>query len=324
MAAGCCARRSGSGGRCGRRDWRWTWERPWTTRGPCPWSTWASASRSGRPARPSSCGAATTGRSTTPCSIDGGDSAGDEAAISRPRRCRDPSDDEDLDGEASGQAEPAAGRGSRRGEPRGAGHPDPIGRRRRRRGRHRARGRRRRAGRVLARRDAAPPRVRPDDPGRAARRGAPGGCADPAARAAPDPPLRAAFARPPPRPAGDVPAQPRHGRAAADLGLATAGEGAPLAGRVVRHLGLDGAALAAAVALRPGALGVVGGARGVVRLRDAAHARHPAAARQGPRSGARPRRRHRQRLGRWDADRRELPDVQPEVGPAVAAVAVVS
>ena len=76
----------------------------------CRWSTWVSASRSGPPARRSSCGGATTGRSTTPCSIDGGASAarrqGDFAAppLQRPS-------DAGLEGEeAAGQAEPLPGR----------------------------------------------------------------------------------------------------------------------------------------------------------------------------------------------------------------------
>ena len=241
---------------------------------------------------------------------------GDFAAPPLPR----PSDEEGLEGEATGQAEPAPRRGAGRVATRPAGRADPVGRRRRQRGRRRHRGRGRRARRLLARRDAAPPRVRPDDPGRAARRRAAGRRADPAPRAAPDPPLRAAFPRPASRPAGDVPPEPGHRRAAADVGLAAAGEGAALAGRAVRHLGLDGAALAAPAALRAGAFGVVGGARRVVRLRDAAHPGHAAAARQGPRPRARPGRGHRQRLGRRHADRRELPDVQPEVGPAVVAL----
>ena len=63
-------------------------------------------------------------------------------------------------------------------------------------------------------RGPAPPRVRPDDAGRAARGGAPRRPARPAARAATDPPLRAPFARPAARAAGDVPAQPRDRRPA--------------------------------------------------------------------------------------------------------------
>ena len=76
------------------------------------------------------------------------------------------------------------------------------GRRRRRRGRHLAR-------RLQPRRGAAPPRVRPDDPGGAARRRAAGRPAGPAAGAAADAPLRAPSPRPADRAAGDVPAQPR-------------------------------------------------------------------------------------------------------------------
>ena len=103
------------------------------------------------------------------------------------------------------------------------------------------------------------------------------------------------------------------------VGLAAADPRAALARRAVRHLGLDGAPFAAAAALRPGALGGVGGADRVVRVRDAADARDPAAARPRPRPRARPRRRFGQRLGRRDADRRVVPDLQPEVGAAVAA-----
>ena len=103
------------------------------------------------------------------------------------------------------------------------------------------------------------------------------------------------------------------------VGLAAADPRAALARRPVRHLGLDGAPLAAAAALRPGAVGRVGGPDRVVRVRDAADARHPPAARPRPRPGARARRRLGQRLGRRHADRRVVPDVQPAVGAAVAA-----
>ena len=89
---------------------------------------------------------------------------------------------------------------------------------------------------------------------------------------------------------------------------------AALARRPVRHLGLDGAPLAAAAAVRPGAVGGVGGPDGVVRVRDAADAGHAAAARPRPRPGARARGRFGQRLGRRDADRRVVPDVQPDTG----------
>ncbi len=102
------------------------------------------------------------------------------------------------------------------------------------------------------------------------------------------------------------------------VGLATPDPRAALARRPVRHLGLDGAPLAAAAAVRPGAVGRIGGADGVVRVRDAADPRHPAAARPRPRSRARPGRRLGQRLGRRDADRRVVPDVQPELGAALA------
>ena len=223
-------------------------------------------------------------------------------------------------GPGDGPGRTGARRGTRRIATGSAGRADPVGRGRRlrRRRRHRRRGRRTRC--VLARRDAATPRVRPHDPRRAARCRTAGRRADPAPGAAPNAPLRAALAWAAPRPAGDVPPEPGHGRAAVDLGLAAAGQGTTLAGRPVRHLGLDGAALAAPAALRPGALGVVGGARGVVRVRDTAHQGHAAAARQGPRSRARSGGRHRQRLGRRHADRRELQDVQPEVGQAVVAV----
>ena len=49
---------------------------------------------------------------------------------------------------------------------------------------------------------------------------------------------------------------------------------AALARRPVRHLRLDGAPLAAAPAVHPGALGRLGGPDRVVRVRDAADARH--------------------------------------------------
>ena len=102
----------------------------------------------------------------------------------------------------------------------------------------------------------------------------------------------------------------------ADVGLAAADPRAAVARRPVRHLGLDGAPLAAAPPVRPGALGRVGGPDRVVRVRDAADPGHAAAAGPRPRPGARPGRRYGQRLGRRDADRRVVPDVQPAVGAA--------
>ncbi len=74
----------------------------------------------------------------------------------------------------------------------------------------------------------------------------------PEARAAPDPPLRAPPARPAAGAAGDVPAQPGD-RRAHRVGLAAPDPRAAPARRAVRHLGLDGAPLAAAAAVRPGA-----------------------------------------------------------------------
>ena len=65
----------------------------------------------------------------------------------------------------------------------------------------------------------------------------------------------------------------------ARLGLAAPDPRAALARRPVRHLGLDGAPFATAAAVRPGAVGRVRGPHRVVRLRDAADPRHPAAAR---------------------------------------------
>ena len=103
------------------------------------------------------------------------------------------------------------------------------------------------------------------------------------------------------------------------VGLAAPDPRAALARRPVRHLGLDGAPLAAAAALRPGALGRVGGPDRIVRVRDAADPGHAAAARPRPRPGARAGRRFGQRLGGRHADRRVVPDVQPEVGAALAA-----
>ena len=156
-------------------------------------------------------------------------------------------------------------------------------------------------------------------PGRAARGRAPGRPARAAPRAPADAPLRAPFARPPARAAGDVPAQPGDRRPARLVGLAAADPRAALARRPVRHLGLDGAPFAAAAALRPGALGRLGGPDRIVRVRDAADPGHAAAARPRPRPGARARRRFGQRLGRRDADRRVVPDLQPELGAAHAA-----
>ncbi len=71
----------------------------------------------------------------------------------------------------------------------------------------------------------------------------------------------------------------------------------PLARRPVRHLGLDGAPLAAAAAVRPGAVGRVRGQDRIVRVRDAADPRDPAAARPGPRPRAGPGRRHASTTG---------------------------
>ena len=180
-------------------------------------------------------------------------------------------------------------------------------------------GRRHLARRLQPGRGPAPSRVRPDDAGRAARGRAAGGPARAAPRAAADAPLRAPLARPAARAAGDVPAQPRDRRPADRLGLAAPDPRAALARGPVRHLGLDGAPLAAAAAVRPGAVGGVGGPDRVVRLRDAADARHAAAPGPRPRPRAGPRVRRRQRLGRRDADRRVVPDVQPAVGAADAA-----
>ena len=183
---------------------------------------------------------------------------------------------------------PADGRGARRraarggrdrGEP-GAGRtrdPDPVRRRRRWRG-VADRGRRHRPRCLQPGRGAAPSRVRPDDPGRAARGGAAGRRPGAPPRAATDPSLRAALPRAPPRAAGDVPAQPRDRRPARRVGLAAADPRAALARRDLRHLGVDGAPLAPAAALRPGALGGVRGPDRVVRVRDAPDPRHAAAA----------------------------------------------
>ena len=106
-------------------------------------------------------------------------------------------------------------------------------------------------------RGAPPPRLRPDDAGRAARRRAARRPARAAPRAAPDPPLRAPPPRPAARAAGDAPAEPRDRRPVHRVGLAPADEAAAPDRRPVRHLGLDGAPLAAAPAVRPGAVGGV-------------------------------------------------------------------
>ena len=181
------------------------------------------------------------------------------------------------------------------------------------------RGGRGRPGCLFAGRGPAPPRVRPDDAGRTARGGASRGQADPAAGAPPDAPVRAALARPPAGAAGHVPAQPGHRRAADGLGLAPADPRAALAGRPLRHLGVHGAPLAAAPAVRPGVVGGVRGPDGVLRVRDTADAGHAAAARPRSRPGPRARVRVGQRLGRRDPHRRVVPDVQPAVGPALPA-----
>ena len=119
-------------------------------------------------------------------------------------------------------------------------------------------------------------------------------------------------------PAGDVPPEPGH-RRADRMGLAAPDPRAAPARRPVRHLGLDGAALAAAPAVRPGAVAHERGAHRVVRVRDAPDARDPADAR--PRPGPRPRarRRHGHRLGGRDADRGVVPGLQPPLGAADAA-----
>ena len=140
-----------------------TWERPWTTRGPCPWSTWASASRSARPARPSSSGGATTGEIY--------DAVFDRWWRQRRRRQGDfaapplqrPTDDRTST--ARRPARPSRSPGEERvdASPDERGIPIPSA------GDDDAdddadiEGVGRRAGRLLARRDAAPPRVRPDD-----------------------------------------------------------------------------------------------------------------------------------------------------------------
>ncbi len=137
----------------------------------------------------------------------------------------------------------------------------------------------------------------------------------PEPRAAPDPPQRAPPPRPGRRPAGDVPAQPGDRRRRPRLGLATARPPAAGARRDLRHLGLDGAPRAGPPAVQPGAGGLGGPDRGV-RVRDAAHPGHPAAARPRPRPGARPGRRDGHRLVGRDPDRRVVPRVQPALGPA--------
>ena len=174
------------------------------------------------------------------------------------------------------QAPPLQRPPSERGRGRGGGGPEPADARRPalaagrgRAGRARSRppatttsqdderhrGRRRRARRLLARRDAAPPRVRPDDAGRAARRRTARRPAHPAAGAAPDPTLRAALARPPAGAAGDVPPQPGDRRPAHVVGLATADQANPARSSSSCDISrLDGAPLAAAAALRPGPL----------------------------------------------------------------------
>ncbi len=131
-------------------------------------------------------------------------------------------------------------------------------------------------------RGPAPPRVRPDD--------ARPSCARPSGSSTPCPAASSGggrAARSSTRTAAtgaarDVPAQPRHRRPAPGLGLAAADPRAALAGRAVRHLRLDGAPLTAAAALRPGAVGSLGGTHRVVRVRDPAHARHPAARDRDP------------------------------------------
>ena len=207
-------------------------------------------------------------------------------------------------------------RGPRRDDV-GAGHDGRPGRLRQRGGR-RDRGRDDLARRVLPRRAAAPPRLRPDDLRRAARRRALRRPAAAAARAPADPAVRAPPARPPGGPAGDVPPEPGH-RRADRMGLAAPDPRAAPARRPVRHLGLDGAALAAAPAVRPGAVAHERGAHGVVRVRDAPDPRDPADAR--PRPGPRPRarRRHGHRLGGRDPDRGVVPGLQPPLGAADAA-----
>ena len=153
---------------------------------------------------------------------------------------------------------------------------------------------------------------------RAARRRAIRRPAAAAPRAPPHPPLRAPPARSARGPAGDVPPEPGH-RRADEVGVAAADPRAAPAGRAVRHLGLDGAPLAAAAAVRAGAGADERGAHRVVRVRDAADAGDADHARPGPRPGARARRRHRHRLGRRDADRGVVPGLQPPLGAPDAA-----
>ncbi len=161
----------------------------------------------------------------------------------------------------------------------GAWHAHSVGLERGRRGRVADRGRRDLAGRLFTGRGPAPSRVRPDDPGRAARGRAAGGPPGPTPRAPSNPPLRAPLPRPEAGSTGDAPAQPRDRRPAPQLGLATADPRAAIAGRPVRHLRLDGAPLAPAVAVHSGPVRGVGGAHGVVRVRDTTDTGHPADAR---------------------------------------------
>ena len=166
-------------------------------------------------------------------------------------------------------------------------------------------------------RGAAPPRVRPDDAGRAARGRAPRRPARAAARAAPDPPLRAPLARPPARAAGDVPAQPRHRRPAASTWVWRRPIREPrslvvlcdISGSMERHSRL---LLRFVQALSAASRGP----HGVVRVRDAADAGHAAATRPRPRPRARPRVRRGERLGRRDAHRRIVPRRSTSTGRA--------
>ena len=157
-------------------------------------------------------------------------------------------------------------------------------------------------------------------PGRAARGRAPGRPARAPPRAAPDAPLRAALARPAPGAPRDVPAQPRDRRPARRRGSGGGQIREPrslvvlcdISGSMERHSRLllrFVQALSAASEVRTESF--VFGTRltRVTRLlrdrdRDRALAR---VADVG------------QRLGRRDADRRVVPDVQPAVGAAVAA-----
>ena len=144
-------------------------------------------------------------------------------------------------------------------------------------------------------------------------------CSMPAPRAAPDPPLRAALATADGWRPGDVPAQPRDGRPAADWvwrrpireprSLVVLCD---ISGSMERHSRLLLRFVQALSARQRGP-------DRVVRVRDAADPGHAAAARPRSRPGARPRVRRGQRLGRRHADRRVLPDVQPALGAPDAA-----